>query len=70
MAKTTINENLCKGCGLCIQVCPKKIINLKKDQLNAKGYNPAFITEADMEKCIACAFCGMMCPDSAITVEK
>lgn len=70
MAKTTINENLCKGCSLCIAVCPKKIIHLKQDQLNAKGYTPAYITEEDMEQCIACAFCGIICPDSAIEVEK
>ena len=70
MAKTTINENLCKGCALCVEVCPKKIIHLQQDKLNAKGYTPAYISEEDMEKCIACAFCGMMCPDSAIVVEK
>ena len=68
MAKMTVNNNTCKGCGLCVDVCPKKIIFLDKAVLNAKGYHPA--TVSDMEKCVGCAMCAIMCPDCAITVEK
>jgi len=68
MAKVTISEITCKGCGLCVSVCPKKIIELDKSRLNPKGYHPAQVI--DLEKCIACAMCAMMCPDSAIKVEK
>jgi len=68
MAKVTFDEALCKGCGLCEDACPKKIITLAGDRLNAKGYHPATVT--DMTKCIACAFCATMCPDCVITVEK
>ncbi len=68
MAKATINENACKGCGLCVEACPKKIIALSPDKLNLKGHHPAQLTQED--KCIGCAFCAIMCPDCAITVEK
>lgn len=68
MAKMTVNLSLCKGCGLCVQVCPKKIIFLDKSVLNPKGYHPSTVTE--MDKCIGCAMCAAMCPDCAITVEK
>ena len=68
MAKTTIAVDRCKGCGLCITVCPKKIIELSKTTLNAKGYTPAEIV--DMSACIGCAMCATICPDCAITVEK
>ncbi len=68
MAKVTFNEALCKGCGLCVSVCPKKIIALQEDKLNAKGCHPAGVE--NMEACIACAFCATMCPDCVITVEK
>ncbi|HIY09138.1 MAG TPA: 4Fe-4S binding protein [Firmicutes bacterium] len=64
----TVNENVCKGCGLCVSVCPKKIIRLSPDRLNAKGYSPAEVVKP--EECIGCAMCGIMCPDSAITVER
>ncbi len=36
--------------------------------MNDKGYNPAEMT--DETNCIGCAMCGIICPDSAITVEK
>lgn len=68
MAKVTFNSDLCKGCSLCVAACPKQIIALAKDKINAKGHSPAEIT--DHSKCIACAFCATMCPDSVITVEK
>lgn len=64
----TIDENVCKGCNLCVVACPKKILTLNNSKVNAKGYNPANIT--DIEKCIACAMCAIICPDSAITVAK
>ena len=68
MNKVTFNTERCKGCGLCIEACPKKILEIAKDVLNAKGYHPARMTEQD--KCIACAMCAMMCPDCVIKVEK
>ena len=68
MAKITVNEALCKGCGLCVTACPKKILILSKDKLNKKGHAPAEIT--DQSSCIGCAFCATMCPDCVITVEK
>ena len=66
--KLTFNSDLCKGCGLCVDACPKHLIVLAKDKINAKGHSPAEIT--DQEKCIGCAFCATMCPDCIITVEK
>ena len=68
MAKVTFEVERCKGCGLCETVCPKQIIALSKEKINAKGYHPAEIT--DQDKCIACAFCATMWPDSVIRVEK
>ncbi|MCL1981864.1 MAG: 4Fe-4S binding protein [Clostridiales bacterium] len=48
--------------------CPKKVLKLDMGRLNIRGYHPS--TVASPEKCVACAMCAMMCPDSAITVEK
>ena len=67
MAKVTIAGDGCKGCGLCVSACPKKILALT-GEINAKGYRPAVVTDA--HACIACAFCAIMCPDAVITVEK
>ena len=37
MANVSFNEDLCKGCGLCVNACPKGILQLDKERLNAKG---------------------------------
>ena len=68
MNRVTFKADLCKGCGLCVLACPKKIIALEETLLNAKGYHPAVMV--DQEKCIACSMCAMMCPDCVIKVEK
>ena len=68
MARVIVNEDRCKGCGLCTTVCPKKIMELDKKTINIKGYHPAKCVNID--ECIACAFCAIICPDVCITVEK
>ncbi len=72
MAKglVTFNGEHCKGCQLCVSVCPVKIIELDRNTTNSKGYNPAHISAENADKCIGCAQCGLMCPDSVITVER
>lgn len=68
MAKIIVDENLCKGCGLCVYACPKNIIELAKDKINLKGYHPAELINE--EECIGCRACAIMCPDVAIIVER
>ena len=68
VATVTFNTDLCKGCGLCVNACPKNILAIDTSVINKKGYSPAVMT--DQEKCIACAFCATMCRDCIITVEK
>lgn len=68
MEKLKINQRRCKGCKLCVSVCPKKILELDKNSLNSKGYHPVFIT--DLDKCIRCAFCATICPDSVFELSE
>ena len=68
MAQVTFRTDWCKGCGLCVDACPKGLIRIASDQLNQKGYSPAEMV--DQKSCIGCAFCATMCPDCIITVEK
>ncbi|MDL2273111.1 4Fe-4S binding protein [Oscillospiraceae bacterium OttesenSCG-928-G22] len=68
MPKVTFLSDKCKGCSLCVAACPKQIIKLSDEELNARGFHPAEVT--DESKCIGCAFCATMCPDMIITVEK
>lgn len=66
--KVIIDEDKCKGCGLCATACPVGIVTFDKNRINAKGYHP--VTISDMEKCIGCANCATMCPDSVLTIER
>ena len=68
MAKITFESDLCKGCGLCVEACPKHLLMIAKDQINSKGHSPAIIT--NQSACIGCGFCATMCPDCVITVER
>jgi len=62
-----ISEQFCKGCGYCVEFCPKDCLIIG-DRFNTEGYQlPTFLDE---EKCTACAICGKMCPESAIEVYK
>ncbi|MGI5838953.1 MAG: 4Fe-4S dicluster domain-containing protein [bacterium] len=67
MPRPKINAEVCKGCEVCVSVCPKKILAMS-DTINASGYHTAGCT--DDAECIGCAFCALMCPDSAIEVYK
>lgn len=64
----SIDVERCKGCELCLEACPAKIIFMDGAVINAKGYQPAAIK--DMDKCIACCYCALVCPDVAITVAR
>jgi len=63
----TFQRDRCKGCGLCISLCPKKILALDSTA-NIKGYRPVVCT--DEGACIGCASCAKICPDSIITIQK
>lgn len=62
-----IDADRCKGCGLCVDVCPKDVLEMS-NKVNAKGYFPA--CQARPEDCIFCALCCTMCPDVAIAIRE
>jgi 2-oxoglutarate ferredoxin oxidoreductase subunit delta len=71
VAKGTIviDQDRCKGCGLCPTVCPQEIILMEQNKLNAKGYRPAVLADPDGD-CTGCAICAVICPDICITVYR
>ena len=63
----TVDENLCKGCNICITFCTRNVYKQSKE-LDKKGVHlPVPVNE---EKCIQCTHCAILCPDQAITVEE
>jgi len=61
-----IDKTLCKGCGLCIVVCPAHAL-VSGTERNGMGY---LIPSRMDEACKGCESCAMTCPDMAITVTK
>jgi 2-oxoglutarate ferredoxin oxidoreductase subunit delta len=57
--RVRIFTNWCKGCGLCVAFCPQKVFEFN-------GGGRASVAHPD--KCIACDWCRLHCPDLAITV--
>ena len=68
MAKITFRTDACKGCGLCVEACPKNLVSISLDVINKNGHHPA--TVKDTEACVGCASCALMCPDCVIKIEK
>jgi 2-oxoglutarate ferredoxin oxidoreductase subunit delta len=62
-----VDEQKCKGCGVCIPACPTSVIELA-NEVNGKGYHFAYMEHPD--ECIGCANCAIVCPDGVITVYK
>ena len=54
-----INRDWCKGCGICIAMCPKNVLELDHKEK---------AVAARLEDCIACQLCEQICPDLAIEV--
>ena len=67
-AQILVDETYCKGCGLCVSVCPQGILELDEDTLSPKGYHPAKCFDPD--SCTVCLSCATICPDVAIKIVK
>lgn len=60
-----INKDHCKGCELCVEVCPQKILSMSKD-ITVRGY--FYARMHDPSRCNGCRLCAVVCPDVAIEV--
>ncbi len=67
MAKIEIDKDKCKGCMLCVSVCPKKLI-VRAKKLNAKGV--CCVEFSAKGECTGCSMCALMCPEVCIEISK
>jgi len=56
---TVINQQKCTGCGLCVEVCPDRIITVEDE-----------IAVVTVERCMECGHCLAACPVEAISVAS
>jgi NAD-dependent dihydropyrimidine dehydrogenase PreA subunit len=65
--KVEVNQDECKGCGLCVESCPQKGMGLR-EELNHYGVHPA---QQILDVCTGCGICYYVCPEpGAIVVYK
>ena len=65
MAKVRILEEYCKGCELCVPVCPHEGLAMSR-RVNKRGLRTVeFVGDAE---CSGCLNCSTMCPDAAIEI--
>jgi 2-oxoglutarate ferredoxin oxidoreductase subunit delta len=62
-----IDERYCKGCGLCIHLCPRHVLGASTE-VNSYGYYPPYLVDGDL--CGGCRQCELYCPDFAIFIVE
>jgi len=65
MPRIEVNHQWCKGCYICIEVCPKEVLG-KDEATFVRGFHP--VVPIRPEECIVCRQCELLCPDLAIMV--
>jgi 2-oxoglutarate ferredoxin oxidoreductase subunit delta len=72
MGYVEIERERCKGCELCVEACPRHLLRLSS-AINGLGYHPADFLPPVMPNgkgCTGCTVCGLVCPETAISVYR
>ena len=59
--RKTICDGLCMGCGVCVDICPKQCISIKKDRINEP--------KVDESACVECGLCLKVCAGQGIEIN-
>ncbi|MCL5990680.1 MAG: 4Fe-4S binding protein [Bacteroidetes bacterium] len=62
-----IDDELCKGCDICVELCRPDVF-IKSDKINSRGYYVPI--PASMNKCTGCMICELICPELAVIIVK
>jgi len=57
----TVEEDACRGCGMCVDICPTKVLEFDEKAFKA--------VVKQTEDCIGCLSCGYLCPSQAVRHE-
>ncbi|MEM2021115.1 MAG: 4Fe-4S binding protein [Zestosphaera sp.] len=64
--RVNVLTSRCKECGICVSVCPTKVL-VRSDKYNKYGFR--YPEPVNIAKCIGCRLCEFNCPDFAVFVE-
>ncbi len=57
---SVIDEDLCTGCGICVDLCPTDAIQLNQNDQ----------AEREADFCLGCGVCARSCPEEAISLKE
>jgi 2-oxoglutarate ferredoxin oxidoreductase subunit delta len=67
MPTIIVNPEWCKGCYICVELCPRKVLDVDPSAF-VHGFHPVVVVRP--EDCSVCRQCELLCPDLAIMVEE
>lgn len=59
MLTITLHEKACRGCEMCVDICPTAVFTFDSTRQLAEIKHP--------EDCIACLSCAYLCPSKALS---
>jgi NAD-dependent dihydropyrimidine dehydrogenase PreA subunit len=54
-----LDEEKCTGCGMCLEVCPHKVLEMNSSHISIKN----------RDACMECGACSRNCPFDALSVQ-
>ena len=66
MVGIRIDQNRCKGCDLCLKMCPERVFE-ETQKIGGKGFK--LREPVNTEDCSRCGLCQYFCPEEAIVLE-
>jgi 2-oxoglutarate ferredoxin oxidoreductase subunit delta len=64
--RVEVATDRCKGCELCVRVCPRHVLELDSTEVNVLGHHPVHVL--DQGACTSCVLCARICPDAVFTI--
>lgn len=61
-----VDTEQCDGCKICIEFCPKNLLETREDKCNSRMLHYVFIIET--EDCVGCGQCERLCPTASIFI--
>jgi heterodisulfide reductase subunit A len=71
-----VDEDICSGCGVCVELCPVEAIELVEEPVSAVTFGVLTVLSGEkriarvVEGCIGCGSCAAYCPSGAISLQN
>lgn len=62
----TVQEHLCKGCEICVKVCPTKVLAMRVEE---RVISRRMVAVVNLNACTRCFLCEVFCPDFSLTIH-